>query len=272
MKSIIPFGCLLVLTLFFAACTTEPEIIDIPLDDSNPKLVVEGLITNQPGPYYVKLSLSTSYYNTGGTPKVNDATVIITDNTGRRETLTRAPGQDGVYRTRNLRGVVGNTYYLTINYKGQEYKAESLLPTGITLDKLTYAFVPQRGFLSEGYYVFMYGREPKPERNYYRWYLYRNDTLNNGRGDIFVEDDQFYPEEVDSLMYTQRFNEGDRVKIEVHSLTKEAAEYYTGLANVLNNDGGLISSPPKNPKGNISNGALGIFRASKVSTAQVEIK
>src|SRR5687767_3267958 len=89
-----------------ASCSVEPELANIKLDESNPRLVVEGLITDQPGPYFVQLSLTTSYYNKGEAPKINNAIVTNTDNAGHSEVLSRVESQDGLYQTQTLQGEV----------------------------------------------------------------------------------------------------------------------------------------------------------------------
>ena len=65
---------LLVTLIFITGCT---EVIDIDLNETDPALVVEGLITDRPGPYTVKLALTTSYFESE-TPPTVDAFVTIT--------------------------------------------------------------------------------------------------------------------------------------------------------------------------------------------------
>lgn len=122
--------------------------------------------------------------------------------------------------------------------------------------------------MDEGYYLTLYGKEPEGE-NYYRWYISENDTLDK---DIIISDDLFFNREIKALMIERVFQKGDKAKIEVQSINKEDYSYYIGLRNIIDNDGGFFSSPPKNPVGNISNGAMGIFRASKASSAEILIE
>ena len=44
--------------LFLSNCT---QVIDIDLNNSDPKIIVEGSITNEAGPYFVKLSKSVNF-------------------------------------------------------------------------------------------------------------------------------------------------------------------------------------------------------------------
>jgi hypothetical protein len=53
--------------------------------------------------------------------------------------------------------------------------------------------------------------------------------------------------------------------IEMHSLTKEAYEFYQSLLQQFRTDGGGYSPSPASPPTNMDNGALGFFRASAVS-------
>lgn len=77
-------------------------------------LVVDGMINNQPGPYEVRLSLSSSLMYKNNSPVVGCA-VIITDNMGNTETLFET--EAGVYQTVNpgFQGIIGNSYKLSIH-------------------------------------------------------------------------------------------------------------------------------------------------------------
>lgn len=78
-----------------------------------PKLVVDGMIDNQPGPYTVTLSRSLQLGKTEFKP-YEDCKVIIRDDAGNQERLTeKAPG---LYKTREngIQGVVGRSYQIHI--------------------------------------------------------------------------------------------------------------------------------------------------------------
>jgi hypothetical protein len=249
------------------SCDITPEVTDIKVDNNTPRLVVDGLVSDQPGPYFVRLSLTADVYSKE-VEKINNAFVTITDNLGNRDILTRA--EDGVYQTDSLVGAIGRTYTLTVVYNGKAYTSTSTMSNGITIDSLGYKFQKESLVYDEGYYLTLFGTEPQEEKNYYRWYIAENDTLEK---DIELGDDQFLGAELKDIMIERKaFDKGDTARVEVHSLSETEYKYYIGLNNVIENDGGLFSSPPKNPEGNISNGALGIFRASKVSIKEVVIE
>lgn len=86
-------------------------------------LVVEGLITDEPGPYTVQLSYTIpvdTFYFDG----ISNAEVWVTDNHGNREDFTET--QNGVYESSDsFRGVAGDFYQLHIKtIDGNEFESE----------------------------------------------------------------------------------------------------------------------------------------------------
>jgi hypothetical protein len=107
-------GLSIVLLLSAGSCVT-PFTPKLNLEDSKPLLVVEGQITDQEGPFSVKLT-TTAPVNDLATPEpVLNADVWIIDNQGHSYTFYG--GSNGIYTTResNLKGIPGNKYTLIIN-------------------------------------------------------------------------------------------------------------------------------------------------------------
>lgn len=255
------------LIYLFTACQ---EVVEVDLKETSAKLVIDGLVTDQPGPYYVKLSTTGNFYSTEPAPTIADAVVTIADDAGNSETLTQE-FEPGSYQTNLLQGVVGRTYYLTVQHNGQTYQSEAYLPPVTDIDSLKPKFVKESVTKDEGYYLYFYAKEPRGEANYYRFLIYENDSLYNSKEDILIANDEFVKGYINGLELDYPFDLGDKVRLEMYSLTKPAYDYYNGLINVYGNDGGLFSPPPANPPTTISNGALGIFRASSFKSAEVII-
>jgi hypothetical protein len=104
--------------------------------DSDSLLVVEGQITNEEGPFRVKLSQSVPLYNDPNLlyeeHPVYGANVQIFDDQGNAFRLYEE--EDGWYETENkqLKGVVGNTYSLTIaTPDGIEYESSAVLMSDV---------------------------------------------------------------------------------------------------------------------------------------------
>ena len=86
------------------------EKFDFEFDDSLEYLVVDGMVTNEPGPYQIRLS----YTSTGQPRFVTGATVSIRDNIGRTFMLNEV--QEGLYEHTlfSFTGQVGMSYTLLI--------------------------------------------------------------------------------------------------------------------------------------------------------------
>lgn len=102
------------------------------------RLIVDGEITDQPGPYKVKLSFSKNVLDTEGEiiPEVG-ASVWIEDNEGTEELLTALDGEDGTYVTEQMQGMVGKSYRVKIvTQSGGKYESswERIEPAGVIED------------------------------------------------------------------------------------------------------------------------------------------
>lgn len=161
------------------------ERYDAPIRSANPILVVEGIITSAPPPYFVKLSYTGVFEYGNTTPleqQENKAKVTIKEEGGRSQTLFNIGG--GQYRTPDggLRGVVGRAYSIVIELPdGTKFVSKpEKLPSAVPVDKITYEFadVPNsqdfRGdpISPDGYRIFTEFQDPANEQNYYRWAAY----------------------------------------------------------------------------------------------------
>jgi hypothetical protein len=98
------------------------------------RLIVDGEITDQPGPYKVKLSFSKNVLDTEveRIPAVG-ASVWIEDNEGVEELLTELNGEQGAYVTKDIQGMVGKSYRVKIiTQSGGKYEStwERIEPAG----------------------------------------------------------------------------------------------------------------------------------------------
>lgn len=268
MKFSVKFGIVLLalISLLGVGCQ---KVIDIDLNETEPRLVVEGWVYNDNGPHIVELTQTTSYFKPEGSPRVSGASVIITDNMGQADTLVET--QPGRYETGHLQGIAGRTYSLQVIQDGKEYKASTYLAPVVAIDSLS--FIPSEMFPFGGeegkYLVTFFALEPQPEKNWYRFQLYKYslimgaDSLINGESpDWLVTDDNALKGEVEDLPFSFLFDPGDSIIVEMMSLNQPAYNYLLALQTQLNGDGGMFSPPPANPASNISGKALGYFGAS----------
>src|SRR4051812_46306297 len=105
----------------FTSCT-EDIVLDV--NQVQPKIVIDGLVTDKPGYQMVKVSRSVGFYTDGTTPKITNAVVTVTDNLGATITFTHNPRNHpdsaGIYLPATpFVGTIGRTYTLNVNADGQ---------------------------------------------------------------------------------------------------------------------------------------------------------
>jgi Domain of unknown function (DUF4249) len=106
--------------------------LNVHLKPSQLPLTVDGLITDQPGPYTVKLSRALTVDDQlDQTDWVSGATIVISDDQGTQETLHET--SPGNYTTSTIQGIIGRTYMIHITTaEGAVYESipDPLLPVG----------------------------------------------------------------------------------------------------------------------------------------------
>ena len=139
-------------------------------------LVIDGLITDEPGPYTIKLSLSSSV-NEPELIALGGCSVSIMDNHGNEEFLTEE--EVGVYRTaiNGIQGKPGRKYkVLIITEEGKQYASafeqlnvstqiESVYP------KIEYQENPEGLYHIEGLRFYLDTYLAEQDTNYYLWRL-----------------------------------------------------------------------------------------------------
>lgn len=164
----------LLLVVVWDACV---EPYNVPVTDTEPRIVVDGLLTDQPGPHQVNLFLSSALDDNLNDPaRISGATVIITDDGGYAERLAEV--SEGVYQTSDdYTGVVGRAYRLTVaTTSGEQLESEfiQMKPAG-EITALHYEYVP--GLLNpqdpslphDVVKLYVDGRAASSESNLLRW-------------------------------------------------------------------------------------------------------
>jgi hypothetical protein len=159
--------------LVIAGCL---EPFDPAVFDNNQSfLVVDGIVTDQAGPYTVKLSWSIPLSQVGDEgSQVTGAVVTIEERDGINEVLMEiSPGE---YQTKSLQGTAGNTYRLIILHDGQRYESTwELLNTSPLIDSI-YFKIESKGTTdidknSDGvqFYIDSHGIEGQVRKFRYEW-------------------------------------------------------------------------------------------------------
>lgn len=254
MKNYLQIG---LLALLFASCQ---EVVDIDLNTTDPQIVVEGIVTDAPGPYTVRITKTVNFDELNEYPAVSGAFVTLSDGS-LTDTLTEAtPGR---YQTvRLLQGIPGRTYQLRIvTADGQTFAATSTMPAQVLFDSLEQSSISAPGQGPTTVVVPVY-RDPVGTGNYYRFVQWKNDTLLT---DINVRDDR----NNDGLRVTQpifslstELEPGDVLRLEFQTIDRPTYKYFIALGG--SGGGPNNESVPGNPDNNFGGACLGYFSAHTV--------
>lgn len=253
------------LILLFSGCE---KVIDVDLNDANPVVVIEAKLTNLPVLVEVNISKTGSYFGSGPATKISNASVILENNFGGRFLLKEV--EEGLYKSNDVYPQTGNNYKLTVDVEGEIYEATSKLNPPVFIDSLTSVYSEGFIFLDAGYIVNIYFGDPPNVKNYYRLKIYKNGKLKNDIDDLIVFDDNMFDgHKLVIRTRNTKFKPGDKAKVELISLDKNAYEYLKTFQEVISTNPG--SAAPVNPSSNFSNGALGYFSAYSSDEKIIEI-
>lgn len=190
------YPLLLLFILYFYTACEEPYEMDMGIPED--AIIFDGVITNEPPPYFFSLSKPSANLKKNETcdyERINDAEIVIVDLTdGTRDTLEIAevnlyddfqyydhynhkkvtyyirwkenqkPG--GLYVTTKIYGIENHIYELHIKYKGKEYVACERMVPKTPIDKI----IMKRVDIGEGEHneaPCISFRNPPEEHNYY---------------------------------------------------------------------------------------------------------
>jgi hypothetical protein len=276
MKNIIP---IILTTLILSACE---KTVYLDLEQNEPRIIIEGQVTNRLGYQYVKVSRSVGFYATGQSPRVENAVVMVSDDAGNDFEFVHNPGNKadsvGYYLPlTSFMGEIGRTYKLSVTVDGELYEAEDKLYSVTNIDSLSYRINDDEEEdpkdFGKFYEVLIFALEPQETTDYYLFKFYRNDSLKvYNDTEIYYADDEVLGEQIDGVPSPIYYAPGDTARVEAYSLSRNGFVFYNDLQTLLTNDGGLFSQPPSNSRTNLSNGALGYFQASALNMKEIVIK
>ncbi len=264
---------LLIILSFFLIISCEKEI-DLNLEDQSGKIVVEGNITDQAGPYFVRITKSVAFTQNNQYPAIENAQVILSDDKGQTEILKYIG--NGLYEAATFQGQSGRIYTLKILAEGKEYIAQSMMPESVDFEGLE-----QDSFLVAGEtsytllpiftdppalgnrYLFSYFVNDRSKRNFLEFSDNVNNGLPNQRPLLLPNDD-----EDDSV----KVKVGDVITVEMQCIDDKVYTFYSALLQLSGGSGFGGGVTPTNPPSNISNGALGYFSAHTVQVKTTVIE
>ena len=261
---------LIIISLFLViSCERE---IDLNLEDQSGNIVIEANVTDQAGPYTVRITKSVSFTQSNTYPGIENAQVTLSDNLGQTENLQHIG--NGIYQASSFQGQSGRTYTLKVQTDGKEYTSQSKMPEAVEFHGLE-----QDSFMVAGEtsytllpifvdppalgnrYLFTYSVNDNPKKYFSEF----SDNVNNGapnqRPLILPNDDE------DGNV---KVKVGDKITVKMQCIDDAVYTFYSALLQLSGGGGGGVT--PTNPPSNISNGALGYFSAHTVSVKTIVIE
>ena len=250
------------------------EVVSIDLNKADPHIVIEGIISDQPGPYAVKVSKTGNYFESSlYFPSVAGAQIVVMDDKGQLDTLKEV--DQGTYFSTTLKGITGRTYSMSVINEGKTYTASSYMPAKILIDSI-YA-VKRNGFRSEpGYDIYVMFKDPPEPGNYYRLNarsstLIPADSIDGRRYRLYTDKLTNGNEMTERIRAGGKVQSGDTITLELLSIDKAAYDYFSTMRDILSSDRSPTSLSPANPNTNLTNGSLGYFAAFAMDTKKIII-
>jgi Domain of unknown function (DUF4249) len=271
-------------SLLMVQCVSK---YDPKITENTPKLVVDGLITDQPGPYQIRLQYSYPYTNQTSVRTIGGATVEISDDKGTTEKLIDR-GQ-GLYETaaNGIRGEVGRKYTISIKTpEGKKYVSQpELLKPVAEFGRVYTEFQETSSPTLRGHFnVFLDVKDSETPNDFYRWkwthyedISYCLKTVTSGPAGVIRTRNKCCEPcwQVEAcngcvILANDRLTNGKTITriplgkipydnktgyfmlFEQYSLTPEAYQFWNSVESQINNSGGIFDLPPATVNGNIA--------------------
>jgi hypothetical protein len=162
---------LLVLLVIVLGCRDE---FILESDNYDQIMVVDGMISNEPGPYTINLSL-TAPINSDANIPLKGYTITLYENTGKSEILTETESGKYVTSIGGIQGIVGNEYSISIiNPNGVEYRSVfQELKQPVELDSVYYEIDTTESvnypYKIPGYQFYIDTESAITQENYFLW-------------------------------------------------------------------------------------------------------
>lgn len=254
---------LFLVTLLLSACE---EVIDIDLQNSEPKLVIEASVNVEKdgtSNAVVKLSKTAPFFD-NDLPPVTDALVSITSSTGDYYSFNHT--ENGIY-TAPFLPVLGSTYTLEVIHQNETYTATEALQTVTEFEEVIQE--NEGGFGGDQIQLKAYFTDPAGVKNYYL-----SETLCVRGNDRRAFNDEFFDgNRINDFYLADDLAPGDVVTFNLYGVD----EYFFNFMIVIlqqtdDGGGGPFETQPATVRGNIVNQTnsdnfpLGYFRISEIST------
>ncbi|MFN7118310.1 MAG: DUF4249 domain-containing protein [Saprospiraceae bacterium] len=282
---------LLLFSIFIISFSTCIDPFDPGIDSAGRKLVVDGLLTNLPDAYTVRLTYSEPYNNDSLTLPITQATVYIADDLGNRFDLQHVTQGNYLSDKTVFQGTLGRTYTLHIQTPdGKKYQSQPekmLAPPPIDTVFTRFVETTDSREVSTYYFdAYVRTQDPKETENFYQWRWTHFRQLEFcqegwdsqarifrqfycctpcwaiqrcvGSNCIRIESDLYFNgNRFESYVAQVPFDSKEAyfIAIDQLALSEQTYRFWQTVNQQLNNTGGIFDVPPAAAVGNIFNPA-----------------
>jgi len=269
MKNILFALASIVAIALLHSCT---KVIDINLNEADPKIVIEAELVSGTHDFMVKISKTSDFFNPGQPVTIADATVFLKRGADNAPLHLTNDG-NGIYTLKNFTATENTFYFLSVTAEGKTYEAMDFLPKNVLLDSLTVGVPENNPFNPSGadsFEIVLNYQDPLGDVNFYRIKSTVNGIPRSEGVKLLVIEDRYSAGAYFTLpIFTDSYELNDSVDVELVSMSHAMFDYFTTLALLVDGSG---SAAPTNPSGNWSGGALGYFGAFSVSKQTILVR
>lgn len=232
------------------------EIIDVNLDNAEPRYIVEAIVRDGIEPHIVHITQSIPVDSPNSFPFIGNATVILKDNFSQADTLHYI--DSGYYFTQSFFAVQNNNYLLQIHIGNDTIRATSFMPISVPFDSVSFHSIQWMG--KPRYLFIPHFNDPVSAENYYRFVLFQN---KKPKSSIYILSDKDFNGQLStqSFLASSKLESGDTIDIEMQCINKQVYDFYFTL-NQLHGSIFVQSASPANPISNVTgNRVIGCFNA-----------
>jgi hypothetical protein len=274
---------LLMLAIFLSSCE---DVVNPEINSSKPTLIVDAMLTNENLPQTIRLTQTIGFLdNSQAQPAVLGAKIQIT-NSKNQTFLFIDEKKDGNYTWKpsnnETLGEVGTAFTLNVEVNNEKFIANTIVKRTAIYDSLAVKFETEGKVgtgSKEGYYAQIlsknaagkvildttFAKDQTGVGDCYRIKTYRNDTLFASPNEMVLAYDASFSKggstDGTSFIFPIRtainkrsnpYKIGDKIQVDILSLTEETFDYLTRVRTQQQN-GGLFANPPANVGTNIKN-------------------
>ncbi len=292
---------LLALSLLLSGCITE--FVPKTTEDKD-LLVVEGLITNRPEAYTIKLSRPFHLGINNVSHPISGSDISVSDDAGNTFTFTETDPGTYLSDPAKFQGVIGRIYTLhissnSLNYQSFPVELKAVPPIdSLYYEKETFAGDPDGRPTQQGAQIYLDTHDPTNQCKFFRWeysetwefrlpynvpnslcWISSNSDIINIKNTSVITEAKVskYPLTLISNA-TDRLREKYSIEVNQYSLNEDEYNYWEKLQNISEQVGGLYDIIPAAIPSNIyciddpNLKVLGYFSVSASSSKRIFIK